>query len=276
MKRSILPARPLRLRSGEHVKTALWILFMLAFAAGLALGTAWFVKSGGSIMRDKDIWARGIPAESGSIHAKRTSKLIPWLIANYDGKVDYTDAEGARYEGDVDFWTMFGGPDTDNAELRYDPDHHDRFAINWAVSASGARWRAVIVMSLILGAATLAFAFGAWIMFQNGRSEARVAATGDEVRLRVVSCTPHVKEGKPTGKYVYQLELDEGLDTPKPIHRESLWLLSVGPNDSRVLGLWEPGKPASLILIRSDFAPLAIRDAERSEINARAEQARAG
>ena len=274
MKRTILPARPLRVRASGHVKTALLLLLMVAFVVGGALGTTWFVSSSASIGRDKDIWARGIPAADGSIHAKRTSKLIPWLIANYDGTVSYVDAEGARYAGDVDFWTMFGGPDTDQAELRYDPQHHDRFAINWGVEASGARWRAVIVMTVLCALLTLAFAFGAWAILQNARGESRVAATGDEVELRVVSCKPQVKEGKPTGKYVYELELDLP-DGPKRIHRESAWLLSCAPNDARVLGLWH-GNPASLILIASDLAPLVVGDAERAEINARAERARAG
>jgi hypothetical protein len=275
MKRTILPARPLRLRGGVHMKTALLVLLMLAFTVGGALGTTWFVSSGASIGRDKDIWARGLPGADGYINAKRTSKLIPWFIANYDGKVSYADAEGARFEGDIDFWTMFGGPDTDNAELRYDPQHHEHFAINWGVEASGARWRAVIVMTLLCALMTLTFAWGAWIIVQNARNESRVAASGDEVHVRVVSATPHVKEGKPTGKYDYRLELDDG-EKPRPIHRVSPWLLTCAPNDARVLGLWMPGKPGSLILITSDFAPLVVNQTERAEINARAEQARAG
>jgi hypothetical protein len=274
MKRNILPSRRLRLRAGTHVKTALLLLFMVAFTSGLGLATIWFASDGRAILRDKDVWARGVPAD-GTINAKRTSKLTPWLVASYDGTVRYTDAEGAQYEGEVDFWTMFGGPDTDNAELRYDPQHHDKFAISWGVEASGARWRAVIVCSIMFAFLTLAMAFGTWAIFDNARRTARVARDGDEVELRVVSSTPIVKEGKPTGKYRHELELDIEGEAPKRVVEESPWLLSCAPNDARVLGLWLPGKLNPVIVLRSDLAPLAVSDAERADITKRAEAARA-
>ncbi len=274
MKRTILPARKLGLRAGVHARTALWLLLLLALTAGMGLATTWFVSCGASIGRDKDIWARGLPAD-GTIDAKRTSKLIPWLLANYDGKIRYNDAEGASYESSVYFWTMFGGPDTDSAELRYDPQHHEQFAISWGVDASGARWRAVIVMSALFALLTLACGFGTWAILQNARGEARVAREGDEVELRVVSCMSIVKQGKPTGKYHHELELDTGGAAPQRIARDSLWLLHCAPNDARVLGLWIPGKTEHVIVVRNDLAPLAVTAGERAEILARTEQARA-
>jgi len=273
MTRTILPARPLGLRAGVHVRTALHVAFMLACTAGLGLATTWFVSSGGSIGRDKDIWAHGLRAD-GEIDAQRTSKLVPWIIASYHGTVRYSDAEGASYEGTIAFWTMLGGPDTDNAELRYDPQHHDQFAVSWGVEASGARWRAVIVMSVLFALLTLASGFGTWVIIGNALAEARVARVGDEVQLRVVACTPVVKEGKPTGKHRHELELDIGDGRTRRIVKEAPWLLRCGPNDSRVLGLWSPGKPHSLIVIRSDLEPLAVTQAERLEIKSRAEAAR--
>jgi hypothetical protein len=131
----------------------------------------------------------------------------------------------------------------------------------------------VIVMTLLMLLLVATFGFGTWAIWQNARAEARVAAEGDEVQLRVVSATPLVKDGKPTSKYQYALELDAG-DPPLLINRDSEWLLSCAPNDSRVLALWRPGKPESLILIRSDLSPLVVTAAERADINARAEQAR--
>lgn len=274
MKRNILPARRLRIRLGIHLGNAVLVLFMMGATLGLGFATTWFVSSGASISRDKDVWARGLPAD-GTINAKRTSKLIPWLLANYDGTVRYTDAEGARYQGSIDFWTMFGGPDTDDAELRYDPQHHDKFAVSWGVEASGARWRAVIVMSLLFAALTLAFGFGTWVIIGNLLREARVARDGDEVELRVVSCRPIVKAGKPTGDYRHELELDTGEDKPRRIVKNAKWLLHVAPNDERVLGLWMPGKDNPVIVLRSDLHPLAVSEAERAEITRRAEAARA-
>lgn len=273
MTRTILPTRPLGLRAGEHAKTLGLVVLMLAFTAGLGLGTTWFVSSGASIGRDKDVWAHGVRAD-GEIKAERRSKLVPWLIASYHGTVRYADAEGASYEGTIAFWTMLGGPDTDNAEIRYDPQHHDQFAVSWGVEASGARWRAVIVMSLLLAVLTLACGFGTWAIFDRARTEVRVARDGDEVQLRVVACTPIVKQGKPTGKYRHELELDLGDGRTKRITKDATWLLRCAPNDSRVLGLWIPGKPYSLIAIDGDLAPLAVTRDERGEITRRAEAAR--
>lgn len=268
MTRAMLPARPLGLRAGVHVKTALLVAFMLACTAGLGLATTWFVSSGGSIGRDKAIWTHGLRAD-GEIKAERTSKLVPWILASYHGTVRYTDAEGASYEGTIGFWTMLGGPDTDNAELRYDPQHHDQFAVSWGVEASGARWRAVIVMSLLFALLTLASGFGTWAIIDNALVEARVARAGDEVQLRVVACSPVVKEGKPTGKHRHELELDLGDGRTKRIVKDAPWLLRCGPNDSHVLGLWIAGKPHSLIVIGSDLHPLAVTRAERAEITSR-------
>lgn len=274
MKRSILPARRIGLRLGVHLGNAMLVLFMLGATAGLGVSTTWFVSTGPAISRDKDVWARGVPAD-GTIQAKRTSRLVPWLVANYDGKVGYTDAEGARYSGTVDFWTMLGGPDTDQAELRYDPQAHDKFAVSWGVEASGARWRAVIIMSALFGLLTLAVGYGSWVVFQMALTEPRIARDGDEVELRVVSCTPIVKAGKPTGNYRHELELDVGEDKPKRIVKDSPWLLRVAPNDARVLGLWLPVKDNPVLVIRSDVHPLAVTAAERAEIAKRAETARA-
>lgn len=266
MKRAILPARPLRLRGGAYVKAALLALFMLALAGVAVLGTTWFVSSAATIGRDKDVWARGVPAEGGHFEGERRSKLgLAWFVASYDGTVSYTDAAGARYEGSVNFWTMFGGPDTDRTELRYDPDHPERFAISWAVEASGARWRAVVVMTLLLVLIAILCGVGAWAFIDDVRHRARIAATGDEVALRVVSADAVVREGKPTGKVRYELELADRQFTV-----EMPSVLPCAPADAAVLGLWLPGKPRSVLVLARDLAPLAVSHAERMQVLDRA------
>ena len=274
MKRRILPERKLRLRAGYQLKTYIGSLISLLVAVALGLGATWFVSSAGTILRDKATWEHGLAADGGTLHGKRESKIgLTWFFASYDGDVAYADETGQRFEGSFSFYTMLGGPDVDTqAELRYDRDHHDRFAVSWAVEASGARWRAVVVMTLLLGVLALTFAFLAWVLAADLRAERRMVADADEVELRVTACTPITKEGKPTGKWHHQLELvDDTGTTLREIAVISPWLLYCAPDNARVVGLWRPGNPKRVIVLERDCAPLAITAAERAAIMQRAE-----
>jgi hypothetical protein len=286
MKRAILPARRLRLRSGFHLKHWIGMLVCLAVATALALGASWFVSSGGTILRDHRIWDRGVPAADGSIHGKRQSRIgLAWLIAGYDAEVNYTDDRGDRYEGSVTFMTMLGGPDTDNAELRYDPDHHDQFAVSWGIEASGARWCAVIVLTLLLGLLALTSVYAAWLAIRALRADARIAARGDEVELRVVSFKPVMKqpgsgEGaadrlrpESTGKWLFELEFDREGQEPRRMTVELEWPLYCAPDNARILALSD-ASTERLIILQHDGAPLALSSADRLEVMRRAEAAR--
>ena len=275
MKRSILPDRRLRLRVSDHGKALLPIAILVVLGAGLLLGASWFVSSAGTIGRDKDIWACGIAASNGTVKGKRTSKIgLAWLLANYDANVSYTDAEGARYEGDFSFWTMVGGPDTNRAELRYDPNHHDRFSVNWAVDASGARWRAVLLMTTLLGLVGVVLLGGAWLVIHGQRARARVAATGDEIELRVLSSSPVLDaNGRFTGRSRYQLALDDGTTTHTLARELRTQPLYCAPNDALVVGLWSPGTPRHVLIVEHDLSPLAVTDDERNASQTRAAKA---
>lgn len=271
MKRDLLPNRPLRVKGRSRVMTIVGLVMLVGMAFGTGSCTVWFGSTGATILRDKSVWSSGLPADGGTIDFKRTSKIAPWLMADYEGTVRYSDAEGATYEGKVSYWTMFGGPDTSNVALRYDPQHHDRFALSWGVEASGARWRATIVFTLILAFLTLAALVGVWAVIMSLRAESRVAAEGDEVELRVISSSPVFAEGKPTGEQCYVLEVSE-LDPPKQITRNMKSLFFTTADQSRVLGLWKPGSTEDLVVLASDLTPLDLPDRERVEIMTRAQQ----
>jgi hypothetical protein len=274
MKRRILPARKLRLRIGYQLKTYIGSLLSLAVAVALGFGASCTVRSAGTILRDKEVWEHGIASDGGTLHGKRNSHIgLTWLYAQYRGDVSYSDETGQRFEGSFSFDTMLGGPDIDDAaELRYDRDHHDRFAVSWAVEASGARWRAVVVMTLLLGVLAVTFAFLAWVLVADLHAERRMVATADEVELRVKACTPITKEGKPTGKWHHQLELvDDTGTTIRELAVTSAWLLYCASDNARVFGLWRPGHPKRVIVLDRDCAPLAVTAAEREAIMQRAE-----
>jgi hypothetical protein len=286
MKRAILPARPLRLRFGSQLSYWIGALVCLAVAAGLALGARWFASDGGEIRRDQRIWERGIPAADGSIDGKRRSRFgLSWFIASYEAHVTYTDDRGDRHQGELDFWTMFGGPDTDAAELRHDPEHRDQFAVSWGVDASGARWRAVVFMTVLFGLLALAFVYVAWFAVRAMRGERRIAASGDEVELRVISRAPVMKQVGPgegaaqrlvpesTGKWQFELELDRDGREPRRMTLQLAWPLYCAPDNARILALADASRDR-LIILQHDGAPLALSPEDRLEVMRRGEAAR--
>lgn len=288
MKRAILPAHRLRLRLGYGASYWIGALVCLGVAAALAVAARGFAGDIGDLRREQQLWERGTPAADGWIDGKRRSQLgLSWVIASYDAKVTYTDDRGERHTGTLAFWTMFGGPDTDAAELRFDPAQRDRFAVSWGVDASGARWRAVIVMTALFALLALTFAYVAWIAIGALRRDRRIAATGDEVELRVVSTKQVMKEVRPgeggaqrlvpesTGKWQLELELDRDGREPRRMTLQLEWPLYCAPDNARILALADDSRD-HLIVLAHDGAPLALSDADRLEVMRRAEAARDG
>src|SRR5690349_7857011 len=133
MNRSILPARPLRLRFGYVITTYAFAVLMLAIGALCAYMTYEQFADVPALREGSRLWDEGVPAIDGAIHGKRTSKFgMTWFIAAYELDVSYDDAVGATHHGSRSFWTLLGGPDTDGqAELRYDAKQPDHFVTSW-------------------------------------------------------------------------------------------------------------------------------------------------
>jgi hypothetical protein len=182
--------------------------------------------------------------------------------------VRYHDDQGTWFHDTVDFATMFGGPDTAHAELRYDPKDHKRFAISWAVEATGARYRGAIVFGLGLALFAAIAAMASKMLVRFMRCFVRIGREGDEIELAVLSSSP-VDVGQPNGKQRYRLQL-AGIEPPRIFVKDSWGLLACSPDRKRAVGLWIPGDPQHVIVIEYDLTPLVVTDAERLEIANRA------
>ena len=270
MRRVRLPNRPLALRGGHQTRAYLGAAIALVIGVALALGTSCSASTALTILGDQRVWDRGVAAEHGSIRGKRTSKFgLQWFMASYDADVEYEDSAGQRYEGSLSFMTMLGGPDVSgDADLRYDPDDHGRFAVSWGVDASGARWRATIVLTLLLALCTLAFLWIAVLNVRALRAQRRRVATGDEVELLVLGCTQLMEQGKPTGKWRHELATiaDDGTPARRFSH-DAPWLLYCTPDQTRVLAVGDASKPGELVILEHDGSPLVLSAAERAAIS---------
>jgi hypothetical protein len=67
VKRSILPARPLRLRAGYQAKSILVIVVVAAMVAGLGAFTWYSISDVSDIRHDQAVWDRGVEATDGSL-----------------------------------------------------------------------------------------------------------------------------------------------------------------------------------------------------------------
>lgn len=126
-----------------------------------------------------------------------------------------------------------------------------------------------MAISLILGACAWAGLAGAYWVGGAERKRGQVVERGDEVELRVISTSPILSKGQPTGKLRYELELDVDGE-PTRIYREGRSLLACATNGARVVGLWIPSDTQHLLVIGRDLAPLSLRASEGHEVTMRA------
>jgi hypothetical protein len=274
--RSVLPVRPLGLRMSFYLRRTAFGLFLAAFAAGSGAGAVWAISDAWSIRRDQRIWDSGTQATDGMVHGKVRSRGLRWVIAFYDLDVTYADADGARYRGPVEIATMLGSVDTDaDPEVRYDPADPDRFALSWAVDASGARWRWVVIGGALFGAIALLFAWVTRGWIQETLAIRQCARRGREVVVRIADVLRVDDDrGRRTTKARYTLLVPapDGADDQRWLEELDLARgrpLFADPTEGTAHALIGPGANTRILLCDSLY-PLALTAAERREVHARA------
>jgi hypothetical protein len=147
-RRTVLPHRVLGLSTRHRVGTFFAFLLFLAAGVGFGACSTWRVLDVVHLQHEKVVWNEGVPAIDGEVKGTEHSKLgLSWLLAFDDLDVAYTTPDGRRHTGNLEFATFLGGADTDSEpELRADPAHPDDFALSWGIEASGARWRAGVIL----------------------------------------------------------------------------------------------------------------------------------
>ncbi len=266
MNRSVLPAHPLRLRFGYVATTYALALMMVAIGA-LVGYLAYDQFSDIAALRESSrLWDDGAHALDGKISGTRDSKLgLDWVIASYRLDVWYVDAAGESHTGKRAFWTMLGGPDTDDrAEIRYDAKQPDRFVTSWEHDASGARWRAVVILGLLTSLMTFVSLLAVWAIPSGARRTARCGRRGDEILARAVSTSEQRDaRGQVTHRtFVFEHDgktISETFKLPDvPLYADEAQQYALALRDG-----------ATLQLLRHDGFPFAIGSRELIDLHAR-------
>src|SRR5439155_21296999 len=103
----ILPARPLRLRSGHFASAYLKASLLALAGAAIAALILWW--QGGAVRRtlhDGALWKTGVVADGGYVKGRETSH--DFIVNSYDLDVEYTDQDGRAHHEKLEFETLFG------------------------------------------------------------------------------------------------------------------------------------------------------------------------
>lgn len=253
----------------------LWFL-LLALAAGAVAGAIWIASDIPAIRRDGRVWASGREATDVAVRGKVQSKGFGWVVAHYDLTVEY-QVDGRRHRHPLDFGTALGRLDHDRAPVvRYDPRDPDRFALNWAVDASGARWRWAILGTLIMGLLVFAGLVGVRSVIGDARAVRHSALTG-EVAIATIRGTTVLanSRGQPSGKTRFSLSLpaSEGAEARTWVEDvpESKARPLYADHDHTTVFVLVASPPAPVILLRDDLYPLSATAAERTQAGQAAE-----
>lgn len=261
---AVLPPRPNRL-SLRYYGRRMGIFALLALGiAVLAALTTWVLSDVPRVLDERAVWATGTPAVDGDIGGKSQSKaLLGWLLSAYTLEARFLDEAGAWHTGESSFFTVLGSVDTAAPpEIRYDPADPTRYAVNWAVEATGARARAVVVLGLFFGAATVLVVRLAFEILFRATPERLCAVDGVERVGRVErDPLPIMAEGKPTKTWtvVIAVPTDDGGETSHLLEfRYGIPPLYLDDRERTVLVLRSPRNADAVVLVRSDFYPFGL------------------
>lgn len=293
---NILPARPLRVPRSYVARSYRWSALVALIALALT-GFFWAFSAQGvkRVLRDRDIWERGVPARFSHVTGKSETFLV--LITNHTLNVEYVDQQGTRRERAVEFSTMFGGPSSgERAMVRYDPRDPERIAVSPAVDATVRRWMDAafwFLLGIVVGALP---AYGSWALFSRVRLARLVAEDGVEVACEVTSVDDRPdSNGRPSPVRTFYFEVPAVAPGPlvatgtyrdaasrstpgHPGYRDSVMIdrkdgtpLMIGVKSKRnlLLALVSPRMPHKAQVIRQDLYPFEFTEAERAEIERR-------
>lgn len=271
--------RPLRL-SNAFVNRSLGaaVLFFVTGTA-LALGApAWQAFEARKIRADQSLWNRGLEAAHGQVRGSGTTHNF--ILSSYELDVDYVDGTGAAHRGRAEFNLLFTSlADRAPAEVRYDPQAPDRFALSWAVENSEARWASVA----FLGIAGLVMGL---VLIHLGRetlrrlAEARQAVLDSEdIEIELAGTVRAKQYGRSTGVITYQYVVSDASGKLKKRkvsfnRRKKHTPIFLDPEKTRVLAVRPRQAADRPIVLRSDFYPFDLREGARQTALARLARAR--
>src|SRR5262249_36341059 len=253
---NLISAPPTGLRSsflfGSYLQVALFFGIAVAAVVG---GNYWQANEVRQILRDREIWDRGVNASWASL--KGTSTSHDFILNEYRLDVDYRDAGGALHHNKASFSTMFKSVDQKRpVVVRYDPNAVDSFALSWAIDLTWSRWVASIFMILALllvGASGILVAVTRLRAIRDAR---QCLSQCEEISLEVTKVVETTRYGKRTGirKFLYR---GPGAQSrrPRQVTFGKKSPLFVDANQRQMLALHPPLAPERAVVLRDDLYP---------------------
>lgn len=204
MAAKLLPPLPWRL-AGGYKKRRLWGGVGLLVLGSLLVGLIswWQVGEMLLILDNERVWNDPRSARSpAEVRGRDSSQMF---LHTYTLDVSFDGPKGI-VSRKLEFGTV-GGIDRDaEPEVRFDPGDPSRFALNWAVEASGGRWASAILLFVLLNGIFGATCFGLGVVTLRQYVRALgIEQRGVELHCELLSAEQQVVQGKPTHRVQYRV-----------------------------------------------------------------------
>lgn len=265
---SVFPLKKLRLQRSFLLRPCLLAAFWALLGLGVLISVlVWQAKSALALLREERVWNEGTPARQAYVEGQEYTRHS--LFRQYDLKVVYNDDDLTVYHKELSLTSLSKALDRwQSAEVRYNPENPEEFALLWALELRGGRWAAIALYSgFALLAALLSWGI-AWSQWRPVR-DALSCLRAPEHRLLTVR---EIKEPKkPTGDVVYRYVAPSAPGKP-PREAEVFCPQSEGEplfsdeSRSHLVALVSTRRPTRHLVLRNDLYPLALAPEEASAI----------
>jgi hypothetical protein len=258
-----------------------WLGGILTLAVGLAatIGfTAWQIGAARDIVRDEQVWSRGLVAEDVRVSGHETSRHF--VLNTYELTATFTTRDGQPRSENLSFDTFLYSVDSGAPlEARYDPADPSRVVVSWEVNASGGRWAAVLFM--VAGGLLVAGAFLVLGIRTLGRLSVarRVTAGFEELEVTVVRVVEIRAHGRATGVHQYEFVVpDEQRGSGKRLRKHSVTFnhkkghtpIVLSQDKRRILAVRPTAGRAVPVVLRHDGYPFTLSETARATLTAAA------
>jgi hypothetical protein len=241
-------------------------LIALVCAAGAGY-LGW--REASQTVSDQRIWRAGIPLGLASVNGQVTTQKL--VAKTYELQVSYRLPSGELHAAPLSITTLFGGLEEGKASLRVLPNDPRSFALEAAVIAAPARFRAAAFFATSGLVAGVLFGLVAWAVTGQWRRAARAVRSGMARGCPLVDRQPVLYQGRPTGNETFRFTVDPQHSEERAVSyqlntkRHQVLALRGG---RELLAIVRPGAPNDSIVLRDDYYPLAFSEEQRGRADA--------
>lgn len=263
---------PLELTRRFVARSWLGGLFALAIGLAAAAGfTVWQAGAARDIVRDQQLWSRGVVAEDLHVSGRETSHNF--VLNSYEVTATFTTQDGQSRSVKLSFDAFLQSVDQ-SAPLhaRYDAADPAHVVLSWQMNIVRGRWCAVAflgIMGLLIGGSLVVLGIGALRRLFVAR---RAAASLEELELTVVGVTEVRHKGRPTGamKYEFMVPGDARKRSVTFNAKKKEMPIFLSQDGTRILGVRPSSSHDAPVVLRQDGYPFALSEAARATLTAAA------